>query len=95
MPYWLRVSLLAVFAIHFFVFLSLFFVRKDRYFAFVALTFLLLVVSYSARLWLGHVGVAGVELSWAFRIAAWAMASINVFQGIRRYSRKRKGPVKS
>jgi hypothetical protein len=90
MPQWLIVSLLIVFAIHFVVFSSLFFIRKDRYFAFISITFLLLVLSYSSRIWLGNFHFAGVKLFWAFRMAAWTSALISISMTIRRFVRARK-----
>jgi hypothetical protein len=90
MPHWFLVCLLAVFAIHFLVFASLFFVRKDKYYAYIALTFLLLVLSYSMRIWLGNFRLAGVKGFWVFRAAAWASALISISMTARRYVRSRK-----
>jgi hypothetical protein len=89
MPQWLVNSLLIAFGIHFVAFSSLFFIRKDKYYAYISLTFLLLVLSYSTRIWLGNFHLAGVKLFWMFRVAAWAAALISISMTIRRYARAR------
>jgi hypothetical protein len=90
MPLWLIVSLLIVFAIHFVAFFSLFFIRKDKYYAYICLTFLLLVISYSMRIWLGDFHLAGVKGFWVFRVAAWISALISISMTVRRFVRARK-----
>jgi hypothetical protein len=66
------------------------FLRKDKYFAYVSLTFLLLVISYSMRIWFGNFYLAGVKAFWIFRVAAWLSALITIGMTVRRYVRARK-----
>jgi hypothetical protein len=96
MPYWLIVFLLALFSVHLTFFVVLFFTRKDRYFAFVSLTFFFLVISYSLRLWHADWRMGGVQAFWIFRIAAWGSAAISIYLTVRRHlSQKSRPPARS
>jgi hypothetical protein len=91
MPHWLVVALLIVFAIHCVVFASLFLLRKDKYFVLVSLTFFLLVVSYSLRIWFETWQLAGLKAFFLLRVMAWAMALASISIAIRRRILLRQG----
>jgi peptidoglycan/LPS O-acetylase OafA/YrhL len=71
MPIQLAILLLALFSIHFVVFLRLYFKRKDRLLLGVACVFMLLLISVILRKWLPEMTLGGIPLFWLTRFASW------------------------
>ena len=71
MPDWLIELLIFVFIAHFVAFVRLAYIRKDRRYILVSLTFFLLILSFSTRLWWPRAHLGPISIHWDFRIAAW------------------------
>jgi len=84
MPDWLVAGLIVLFAVHLIVFGMLGLKRKERYYLFVCITFTLLIITFSIRLWAPEAEVAGMQLYWVFRIAAWMSAAVSLTMLVRR-----------
>lgn len=90
MPTWLSAVLLAIFVIHLVVFFRLFLRRGEKYYLAASFTFLLLVATFSVKIWAPEVQVAGFSLFWALRIAAWISAAVSITWLVRRRIQKRR-----
>ena len=84
MPNWLVAVLLAVFVIHLIVFFHLFLRWGENYYLAASITFLLLVATFSVRLWWADAQLGGYSLFWVLRIAAWISAAISIGWLLRR-----------
>jgi hypothetical protein len=84
MPDWLVIALLVVFVIHLVLFLRIALKRRERYYWLVSLTFLLLVISFSSRLWLSDLLIGKIPAYWFPRVAAWGCTITVIVLAIRR-----------
>lgn len=78
MPNWLIALLLAIFLIHFVIFARQYYRRKENYYLAASFTFLLLVLTFSIRLWWPDLNIAGYSAFWMFRIGAWISAAVSI-----------------
>ncbi len=79
----LILCLLAVFTLHFGIFLYLSLKNRKTQHMFVTLTFALLVLSFSCRLVLPEVEWFGHKLHTALRISAWMSTAVVLFLSVR------------
>ena len=89
MPEWLVKSLLVIFVIHFVMFARIALRKKDRYYWLVSITFFLLVISFSTRLWFESLHVFDIPAYWIPRVAAWTCTLVAILLAIRRRVRSR------
>ncbi|GAB4196928.1 MAG: hypothetical protein Tsb002_30640 [Wenzhouxiangellaceae bacterium] len=80
----LIIGLLLIFAIHCVLFGRLYVKRREGYYLAATITFLLLVLTYSARLLLPGFEIYGYTLFWLLRIAAWGSALVSISWMIKR-----------
>ncbi len=78
MPEILVKFLILVFIVHFIAFAWLAYKRREKRYVLVSTTFLLLIGSFSSRLWFHNVRVFSIPLHWALRISAWGFALVAV-----------------
>ena len=78
MPDWLTMLLLAIFVVHLVVFGVLLIRRREKYYAAVTLTFLLLTATFAVRLWAPDAAIGDLSLFWSLRIAAWCSAAVSI-----------------
>ena len=78
MPTWLVAVLLFIFAVHLVIFFRLYLRRSEKYYLAASITFLLLVATFSVRLWWNEAQLGGYSLFWVLRIAAWISAAVSI-----------------
>ncbi|PIE68870.1 MAG: hypothetical protein CSA21_04865 [Deltaproteobacteria bacterium] len=81
--FWIK-SIILIFAIHVCVFSVLYIRKRKTRHLIVALNFVLLILSFSCRLWATDITVFGYDLHLILRIAAWISTTILVAQLVRR-----------
>lgn len=80
----LLIFLISIFALHFGIFLYLAIKNKKVVHRFVSLTFALLVVSFSCRLWVPDLEIAEYNMHMVLRISAWISTAIVLFLTIKK-----------
>ena len=88
MPRWLVSALLVVFAVHLVAFGRLAAKRRELRFVVVTVTFALLVIAFSLRLWAPRLTLGGVALYWFPRVAAWISAAVSLALYVRHRRRR-------
>jgi len=78
LPAWWPALLLFVFATHLPFFARRWWRTGERRFAATTLTFTLLVVTYTIRVFAPELRVAGVSAFWVARVAAWSAAALSL-----------------
>jgi hypothetical protein len=73
--FWLK-TLLAIFAIHFGIFSLLYFRKRNPQHFLAALTFALLVLSFSCRIWASEAMFLGHTIHTLLRISAWLTSAL-------------------
>ena len=73
--FWLK-TLLAIFLLHLLVFSLLYLRQRKTHHLFVSLTFFLLTLSFSCRIWAAQVTLFGHDLHVLLRLSAWMSTAV-------------------
>ena len=94
--FWIKI-LLAVFAAHLCVFFFLYIKKRQSHHLLTSLTFGLLVLSFSCRIWATHISLFGHDLHVLLRIMAWISTTFVVIltvNSIKKGRTHRSAPTK-
>ena len=82
--------LLIIFIIHFAIFLRLAIIHKKDYYVFFSITFFLLILSFSVRLWWYEMEIGGFKSYQHLQMTAWLTTAVALIMTIRSKYRKWK-----
>ncbi len=90
MPIWLLYIIIAVFVVHFIIFSRLAVRDKEIHHILPAITFFLLIISFSMRLFPNTPKVWGIRIFWFPRILSWLLTIFSIYFLIRHKLQQKK-----